>query len=525
METNNYILAIDLGTSGPKVAVYNARGQFIAYHFEKNEVHLLPGGGAEQDPAQWWQTIEKAYAELLKKTGIESQAIRWIGITGQWSGTVAVDKEGTPLAPALNWLDSRGHSDIQSLYKGPIHIQGYGVTSLLRWLYISNGIAGKSGKDPLAHILFLKRTQPELYEKTHRFLEPIDWLTSRFTGKQVASYHSITLHWLTNNRNLHQVSYHEPFLKQTGISRSKLPDLIPAGSIVGKITDSISKAWNLHPDTQVITASSDLMSAAVGSGAVRDGEPHVYIGTSGWLVCHLKDKKIDIASGMATLPSAMPGVYLLANEQENAGNCLNFLRDNILYAKDAFQSEKAPADFYSRLNEAAASIPAGSDKLIFFPWLYGERSPVEDHALRGGFFNMGLNHSRSHMARAVMEGVCLNARWLFSRVRKLTAKPPQYIHIIGGGAQSDLWCQIMADVLQCPVRRPKNPIIANTQGVAYLCLMAQGKTTRAEIAAAVQIDHEFQPNPTNKKIYDELYDVFTRFYPANRGFFKQLNQD
>jgi len=523
MQNGNYILAIDLGTSGPKVALYNNHAQLIDFCFEKNKVQLLPNGGAQQDPHEWWSTIKTAYFALLQKTGINPAQIGFVGVTGQWSGTVAVDASGKPLMPAIIWMDSRGHAEIANLYKGPLKIQGYGLRKALDWMRICNGIAGKSGKDPLAHILYLKKEHPEIYRNTHKFLEPIDYLTYRFTGKMVASYHTITLHWLTDNRNIHHIKYHEPFLKAAGIDRKKLPNLVPAGGIIGTVCEEAARELQLSPSVQVITASGDVMSAAVGSGAIQDAEPHVYIGTSGWLVCHLPDKMIDIRANMATLPSAMPGVFLLTNEQENAGNCLNFLRDNLLYPADAFNSGEPPPDFYERINAAADSVPPGSEGLIFFPWLYGERSPADDHTLRGGFFNMGLHHRRPHMVRAILEGVCYNARWLFENVQRCAKTKFEHINIIGGGAQSHLWCQIMADVLQCRVQKVRNPIMANTQGVAYLCLMAQGQTDRNRIAALNFIEKDFLPNANNAATYNRLYNAFVTFYKQNKALFAQLN--
>jgi xylulokinase len=227
---------------------------------------------------------------------------------------------------------------------------------------------------------------------------------------------------------------------------------------------------------------------------------------------------------MTSIPSAIPGKYLLANEQETAGVCLQYLRDKIFFRDDVFTPEGRPADYYEKLNALAAEAPPGCENLLFIPRLYGERSPVEDHHARGGFFNLSLNHDRRHMIRAVLEGVAMNAAWLLKYVEQNAGRKFDSICLIGGGANSDLWCQITADVLNLKVRKMKNPVMANSQGAAYLAAMAMGNITLDEILKIREVEREFSPNPALRNTYDRLFTEFVQFYHANKRAFTRLNQ-
>jgi xylulokinase len=523
MAKDRYILAIDLGTSGPKVGLSSTRGEILDYEFEETPIHLMPEGGAEQDPHDWWRAISEATARLLAKGLVPVEAIQAINLTTQWSGTVSVGRDGRPLMNAIIWMDSRGAPYIKKVIRGLINIDGYGIDKLLTWVQLTAGIPAQSGKDPIAHILYIKNCLPEIYEATYKFLEPKDYLNMRLTGKAVSSYDAICLHWLTDNRRLSEVTYDERLLKMSTIDRQKLPDLAPTMSILGDIDPKVAQELGLSENVKVIIGTPDLQSAAVGSGAVRDFEAHLYLGTSSWLCCHVPYKKTDIFHNMCSMPSAIPDRYLLTNEQECAGACLEYLRDVILFPKDELSEDLCPEDFYPKLNVMAAQVPPGSGGLIFLPWLYGERSPVDDHLVRGGFFNQSLDTTRRHMARAVFEGVAYNSRWLLTYVEKFIGRRLETITMIGGGAQSDLWCQIHADVFDRTVRKVKDPILANVRGAAFLASAAMGDISIDEIPDLVEYTNTFYPNPENRQVYDRLFDAFVEFYERNQRIFTRLN--
>ncbi len=519
-----YILAIDLGTSGPKVAIVSMSGDVLDYEFEKTDTILLDHGGVEEDPDDWWNAIVKAAKRLLAKKRVSVSDILAISCTSQWSGTVAVDGRGKHLMNAITWMDSRGAPHVRKITDGLIKIEGYGISKLYKWLKLTGGIPLRTGKDPIAHILFIKNIFPDIYENTYKFLEPKDYLNLKLTGKFFASKESITLHWVTDNRDINNICYHDGLIKMAGISREKLPELKQATDIIGPVKKEIAKELGLNESTRVVMGTPDIHSAAIGSGAINDFAGHLYVGTSGWLLCHMPYKKTDLFHNMGAMPSAIPGKYLLLNEQDIAGETLNFLKNNFIYSKDELTPDNKVKDIHKTFNEMAQKISPGCDNLIFTPWLNGERSPVDDPYTRSGFYNMSLNTTRAHMVRAVFEGVAFNAKWLLKYVEKLIKRKMKNINIIGGGAKSDLWCQIHADILNRTIRRVKDPIQANARGAGLIGSVALGYIQFDEIPDKTQYDSTFKPDPKNRKLYNKLFKQFQAIYTQNKKIYKRLNK-
>ena len=523
MGNNKLILAIDLGTSGPKVAVVDLQGEIVAHAFAPVALHLLDDGGAEQDPQDWWQAICQASRQALADPAAKAGRVVAVSTTSQWSGTVAVDDKGQALGRAIIWMDSRGREVVQEITGGLAAISGYGASKLWRWVRLTGGVPGQAGKDSIAHILYIKKHDPERFAKAYKFLEPMDYINLRMTGRFASSLASMALHWVTDNRDLGHVTYNKSLLRMVGLQQSKLPELLPVDAILGELKPDAAEALGLSAPAQVVVGSPDLHSAMVGSGAVADYQAHLYIGTSSWLTCHVPEKHTDLLHNMTTLPSALAGRYFVANEQETAGACLNFLRDKILYPQDALSDAPAPEDFFARLDQLAESVPAGSEGLIFTPWLYGERTPVEDHTVRGGFFNLSLASSRAHMVRAVYEGVAFNSRWLLKHVERFVERRLEPIRIIGGGARSDLWCQIFADVFDREIHQVEAPIDANARGAALLAALALGEHKLDGLSDVVKVHKKFTPNPAHREIYDRLYQAFQDIYRNNKQTYRTLN--
>lgn len=520
---SSLILTIDLGTSGPKVSLFDTKAKCIGYEFEEVPLLLSDGGGAEQRPSDWINAIKSCYKKLVTAKSVNTRQIMAINCTAQWSGTVCVDKNGAELMNSIIWMDTRGAEYVKQLTHGPIRVEGYGVGKILQWIRLTGGGPTKSGKDSIAHILYIKNKLKDIYERTYKFLEPKDYLNLWLTGRFTASYDSITLHWITDNRDINKVTYHDGLINLTGIDKEKLPELVPTNSVLGNVSKSIAEELGLNSDVKVISGTPDVQSAAVGSGAIRDFEGHLYIGTSSWLVSHVPFKKTDVFHNMGTIPSAMPGRYLIANEQETAGACLNFIKNNLLYHTDELNSGNPPKDFYKLVDKIVERVKPGSEGVIFLPWMYGERSPVDDHHVRGGFYNLSLNNNREHMMRAVLEGISLNARWLLMYVEKMTGKEFNAVNFIGGGANSNIWSQIIADVLNRPIKQVKEPLMANSRGTAMLALMALGMMNIDEAAAAVEVNKIFEPNSKNKVTYDVLFERFIEIYNRNKPVWMKLN--
>jgi xylulokinase len=521
---DSYVLAIDLGTSGPKVALVSIQGELVGSEFEETQLFLLPDGGAEQSPAGWWHAITIAVKRLLGKGLVSNDSIVAIATTGQWSGTVPVDQDGAALGNAIIWMDARGAPFIKQITEGFLNVEGYAPEKLYKWLQLTGGIPAQAGKDPIAHILYLKHEHADLYNRTYKFLEPVDYIGMRLTGQMAASFNTIVLHWLTDNRDINNIPYNDTLIRISTIDRAKLPTLKPVNSVLGYLSPDIAREWGLREDVRVVMGSPDIHSAAIGSGAVRDYETHLYIGTSSWLTCHVPFKKTDIVHSLAALPSAIPGRYLLTDEQETAGACLQFLRDNILFHNDELSNGEKPENVYKLFDRIAERTPAGSEKMIFTPWLYGERAPVDDHLVRGGFFNQSLQTTREHMVRAVFEGVAYNSRWLLKYVERFIKHPVDGINFVGGGAKSDIWCQIHADILNRQIRQMKDPIEVNVRGAALLASAALGYLDYTEIGSCVGVAHTYMPNPDHRKLYDELFGEFIAIYRNNKKIYARLNR-
>jgi xylulokinase len=534
-----FILAIDHGTGGPKAAIVSTHGEVLEWAFQEVPLHLIKGGGAEQDPDDWWNAILKTSKKVIDSGCVPVEDIVGICNTSQWNGTVALDKDGNHLMNAIIWMDSRGAPYIEKLHKSLIQVSGYSLIKVLKWLKRTGGAPTLSGKDTSAHILWLKNERPDIYNKTYMFLEPGDFINYKLTGKMAASYASIHMHWITDVRDIHNIKYSKKLLKMLKFDLNKFPsDLKWSHEILGPITKEVADTLGLNKDTKVIMGAPDLHSALIGSGAVRDYEGHIYIGTSNWLLCHVPYKKTDIAHNMASLPSAIPGKYWLSNSQEMAGGCLTFLRDKILYHKDELLVEEAVPDVYKIFDKIVEKAPAGSNNLIFTPWLYGERQPVENSTIRGGLYNISLNTNREHLIRAVFEGVAYNIRWLFMYAEKFISKwvkneKPEMIkggfimpelNIIGGGANSNIWCQIIADVLNRTIKQVKDPIQANARGAAFIASVGLGYIDWNDIPKYTQIANVFKPNPNNRDIYDNLFKEYLNIYKIMRKTYKRLNK-
>jgi xylulokinase len=516
-----YILAIDHGTSAMKPAIVSTRGEVIGWACETTPLYLHPGGGAEQNPEEWWQAFLTAAKNLIDQELVPAKDIIAVSNTSQWSGTVVVDTNGQPLMNAIIWMDSRGEPYIRKKLKGLINIQGYSIFNLLRWLRKTAGIPTKSGKDPIAHILYIQHELPDIYEQASMFLEPTDYINLRLSGEIASSPSTMMLHWITDTRNINNPQYDNGLVKRLGVDREKLPELKQSTDVLGTLQKEVANTLGLSEAVKVFVCTSDIPSAVIGSGAVRDYEGHIYIGTSSWLTCHVPFKKTDIGSNIASLPSAIPGRYFIANEQETAGACLTYLRDQIFYPDD--DTKCGNQDVYREFDRIVEQVPVGSHKVIFTPWLYGERTPVEDHTVRGGFFNISLNSKKEHLIRAVFEGVAFNSRWVLTAVDKFTKRPFETLNIIGGGAQSNIWCQIYADILNRNIRQVDAPLQANARGAAFIASVGLGKITFNDIPDLIQIAKTFTPNPENRKFYDDLFKEYVGIYKTNKGLYQRLN--
>jgi xylulokinase len=509
--SERYALCIDLGTGGPKVGFVSLTGRLAWSTHAAVDTEYLPGGGAIQDAEHWWTLVRDLTREGLASGAIDAAQVAAVSVTGQWASTVPVDGDGRPVAPCVQWMDTRGGNHIRKRIGGKV--AGYAPRAIATWVRRTAGAPSLSGADPISHMLHLREDEPDVHRAARWYLEPVDYLSMRFTGIPAASHASMTAAWLTDNRALETMAYDADLVALAGVDAAKLPPLVPTGSVIGPVAPAVAAELGLPPDVQVVTGTPDLHSAACGAGAVVDFQTHMAISTTSWISCPVPFKKTDILHQIATVPGLGGQAYVIANNHDTSGLCLQWLRDNVL-----------PGSDYDTLNREAASVAPGSGSVLFAPWLTGERSPIDDRNARGGFHNVSLSTTRADMVRAVMEGVAYNDRWLHESVEKFAKRRLDDIRIIGGGAQSDLWCQIHADVMDRTIERVAEPWYANLKGAALFAGLGLGEVRPDQVHGLVEVDRIFTPDPANRDVYDRLYAEFPGLYKAQKGMFKRLNR-
>lgn len=505
-----WVLAIDLGTGGVKTGAVSVEGRLLACAPAQSvRTEYLPGGGAVQDPEAWWDAIREGVRATTSV--VDAAALAGVGITGQWGSTVPVGRDGRPVGPCMLWADTRGGPFSAKAMGGALSFVGYSPGNLLQWMRLTGGAPSPHGADPLGHELYLRHRQPEVYAQTATLLEPLDYIGLRLTGRTAATPASMVLSWLTDNRLHAKPTYVSDLVRRSGRDRARLPELLATGSVVGSVLPEVAADLGI-PSVPVVAGIPDLHASYLGSGAVAPFETHITISTTSWIACAVPFKRTDVMHQMASVPGVVPGSYLIANNHETAGLCLQWLRDSL------------NAGGYEELCAAAVEVPVGSDGVMFTPWLNGERTPVEDRTLRAAFLNMSLKTGRAHMVRAVMEGVAFNARWLFDAVEKFVRRPIPSLRILGGGAQSDLWCQIHADVLGRRVERVAEPMHASMHGVGLFAAMSLGKIALEDVPDCVRVTDTFEPDAGARAVYEPMYAEFKRFYGALHGSYARLNR-
>jgi xylulokinase len=509
-EAEPWVLAIDLGTGGPKTGAVSLRGDVLAHAMSAVHTTYLPDGGAIQDPAEWWEAICEGVRETLATNVVRTADLIGVGITGQWGSTVPVDGEGRAAGPCRLWADTRGGRFSAEAMGGRVALFGYSPVNMLRWVQMTGGAPSPHGADPLGHELYMRSCEPELYARTSMLLEPLDYLGLRLTGRAVATPASMILSWLTDNRPGARPAYVPELVRRSGRDPGRLPPLVATGSVIGEVLPEIAADLGI-PTVPVVAGVPDLHSSFLGSGAVAPYQAHVTISTTAWIACEVPFKRTDVLHQMASVPGLRPNAYLVANNHETAGLCLKWLRDAMV-----------PGG-YDELVVLAAKVGPGSGGVMFTPWLNGERTPVEDRTLRAAFLNVSLDTTRAHFVRAVLEGVAFNARWLLDAVEKFVRRPIPSLRILGGGAQSDLWCQIHADVLGRRIERVEDPMHASVRGAGLFAAMSLGRLSLDDVRGKVRVADTFEPAAEARAVYEPMYGEFKRLYGALRGSYERLN--
>ncbi len=504
------ILGYDVGTGGCKAVLATVDGVEIDSAFEPYAVSYPKEHCAEQDPLDWWRGVAASTRRLIEKTNTDPGDVAGLAFASQMLGVLPVGEDGAPLCPGIIWMDCRAEEQARSVVRklgGPrVMMQLFGAVP--------------SGKDVMCKIKWLKEEQPGIFERTRYFVDVKGYVVFRATGRfetdQTAA--SVTGFMDTRTRGWSRISP-----KLVGAKLDRMPVVKSSFDIAGGLTADAAADMGLKEGTPVVSGMGDAPSGALGGGALSDGESVISIGTSG-LLCVTSSRRLKLGrSGMATIAAADPEMWLVVGETNTAGACLAWFAENL-----ALESERSSggdeAGLMRVLDGVVESVPAGSNGLVFTPWMYGERAPVTDTALRGAFVNVSMDNTRDDMLRAVFEGVAMNFRWMFEAAMK-KGLPCRTVRAIGGGARSDVWMRIFADVTGRRIEAVARPQDAGALGAALAVPVALGMyDSIGSIKDVVKVRKAFDPDRANGKVYDDLFRSFKALYGRLSPVYKVMNR-
>jgi len=515
------VLAIDLGTSGCKGAVVSLQGRVEGASRVPVETIHLPDEGAEQDPEAVWTAVRTACREALGRAGVAARDVRAVICTSQYSSVVPVGADGRPTMNMILWLDRRGTTD--RLRRLPAFPRGTdSPLQLLAWLRV-HGLPPVAAGITLAHLRYIKYARPEVYERTAKFLEPTDYVTLRLTGRATANQCSAFMFLMTDNRRLGASDYDARLVRYAGIDRGKLPELVPVDSIVGTVLPQVARELGLSPGTPVVTGLNDTQAGGMGTAAFAGTHAAISLGSTSVMITHVPRKRTDVRHAILSMPSPVPGAYFVMAENGAGGGGLDHLLD-VLGPPGSQPGDAGAAERYAPLERAVQQAPPGSGGVLYLPWMGGSMAPCVDGRMRGGFLNVGLATTRPQLARAMLEGIALNLRWLKEPVERFARRRFSHFVLYGGGAASDAWSQIMADVLDTPVQQAERPQFVAAVGAGLLAFQRLGLLGFDDFASRLAIRREYEPNPADRALYEARAGQFVQAFKRTRPLFRALNE-
>jgi xylulokinase len=510
-----HILSIDLGTGGPKVALVDAAGGIAAAAARPVTTHHLPPKGAEQDPEEIWDAIGAAIGQVMHTAGCAAETIAAVSVASQYFSIVPVDRDACPVGNLVLWMDGRGGPYARAIYERH-------PDALLAWVDLHGIPPLPSGNDSLSHILWIQHERPDVYARTHAFLEPMDFVTARLTGACLANPCSAFPLLLTDNRRPDAIAYADALIDRAGIDRAKLPELRPAASCLGTVAPEVARTLGLSPRTRVFAGINDSQAVAVGTATFRGGHAGVNMGTTSALVAHVPFKRSDPATGIVSMPSPIPHQYVVMGENGIGARALEYFLRSVVFTHDALGDHRAD-DVFAPVEAAVASVPPGAGGVLFLPWLIGSQSPVGSTKVRGGFLNLSLATSRAGLVRAVLEGVAYNLRWLLPHAEAFAERRFDHLRLSGGAARSDQWCQIVADVTDRPVVQLEEPRHVINRATAFLAGAQLGLAAPADVDRFCPARRSFEPRSETRTVYERLFAQFLNAFERNREIFEALN--
>ena len=500
------LLGIDLGTTGVKAALFSAEdGSVISDAFVEYTLYHPHPGWAEQDPAEWWQATISSIQSCLRtaaQRGIQPEDVRGLGLSGQMHGVVLLDEQGQVLRRCIIWADQR--SDEQCRWM----TEKVGASKLIE--YVSNpALTGFTAPK----LLWVRDNEPEIFAKARTLLLPKDYIRFRLTGVQAMEISDAAGTCLLDVKH---GKWSQEVLAAIGLDPGLLPPVVPADAASGTITAEVAALTGLAAGTPVAGGGADNACGAVGNGVVEPGLALLSVGTSGIVLAHSNSAQVDTSGPVPrvhTFNHAVPDAWYLMGVTQGAGLSLHWVRDNIGLPESALERWTG-LDAYDLLAREAERVPAGSEGLIFLPYMQGERTPHLDAYARGGWIGLTASHTRAHLIRSVLEGVAFSLKDCYNIIRDQGLELKQ-VRATGGGASSPLWRQIIADVLGVEL------VVTNASegpafGAALLAGVAGGVYSSVQEACAktVKITKRTAPNAELAPIYEQAYATYTALYPA-----------
>ncbi len=503
---SKYVLAHDVGTSSVKTALINELGEIVAQMTTFYGITHSQPGWVEQNPEDYWQGSVANTRKVLRSGGIDPNDILGIAFTTQAMGIIPVDKDGKTLRNNITWVDGRAHE--QALW----------IMNLVGGKTVFKKIIGTeiSGKDVLPKLRWLKQNEPDIYNRMDKVLDVNGYLKFKATGKMVFEWSGACSYVF----DLKKKNWEFLLFKLIGFDIRKLPPLVRSTDVVGTLTKDAAIELGLPETIRVFGGCDDTQSAAIGSGSAKEGEAHIYLGTSAW-VGITTAKNLNHKNGAFILQSADPKMNLLVGITESAGSNLEWMIEKFYkYEK----SNPAIENIYDFVNHETLGIPAGSDNLLFTPWLLGERCPVSTTTTRGTVFNLGPEHTRGHFVNALLEGIGFNLRWILENIKRDFGFNPMTLRAIGGGSVNDKWIQGIANITGKTVETITQPTYAGTLGAASCVFVGCGYFENfSDINKIIQVRKTYLPDPLLTQTYQELFDSYKRIYSGLKNAYSFAN--
>ena len=481
------LLGIDTSTTATKALLMDASGRVVAVGSTPHSVQTPHPLWSEQDPDEWWRATAASVRQALAEAGATGADVRAVGLTGQMHGLVLLGADGAVLRPAILWNDGRAQAQCAEIRE---RLGGL------------DALVAETGNDAFAgftapKLLWVRDHEPEVYGRVATVLLPKDYVRYRLTGglatDRAGAGGTLLLGLATRD-------WSRPVLDALDVPASWLPPTHEGPEIAGEVSAGAAEATGLAAGTPVVGGGGDQASTAVGVGAVRPGVWSLSLGTSGVVFAPTDVPHTALQGRAHAFPHAVPGLWHLMGVMLSAAGSLRWYRDTF-----------APDTSYDALLAEAAGVPAGSDGLTFLPYLSGERTPHANALAQGGFIGLTLRHGRGHATRAVLEGVAFGLRDNLELLRAAGVEAPAEIRVAGGGTNSALWRQILADALGAPLSPVQTPEAA-AFGAGLLSGVGAGVWTDVATAAAATVvaGEPTEPSPSAS---DEAYERFRSLYP------------